>query len=333
MKRLIGTIIALFLFLVIAFFSTLQPTTFSNAKGVPTIGILQLTTHPALDAIHKGIIAGLEKEGYVPGKSVNIDFQNAEADQSNLKSMSDKFNNENVNLMIGIATPSAQSLANVTKKTPIILGAVTDPKGSGLVSNNQKPGNNITGVSDQAPIKAQLALMKELMPNMKTVGVLYTSSDDSATKQYQQFKSAAIKSGLEVKSATITSTNDVDQVSQSLVASVDAVYVPTDNTVASSMQTLVKNATQAKIPIFPAVDTMVKNGGLATISINQYDLGVATGKMAAAVLSGKSVPATTPINFVKKGDLIINLKTAKALNITIPQALIDQAKNKGELIK
>lgn len=332
MKRLIGTIIALFLFLVIAFFSALQPVS-STSKKVPTVGILQLTTHPALDAIHKGIIAGLKTGGYIPGKTVHIDFQNAEADQSNLKSMSDKFNNENVNLMIGIATPSAQSLANVTKKTPIILGAVTDPKGAGLVSNNQKPGNNITGVSDQAPIDAQLALMKQLMPDMKTVGILYTSSDDSATKQYQQFKTAALNSGLKVKSATITSTNDVDQVSQTLVSSVDAVYVPTDNTVASSMQTLVKNATQAKIPVFPAVDTMVKNGGLATISINQYDLGVATGKMAADVLSGKSTPATTPINFVKKGDLVINLKTAKELNITIPQKLIDQAKSKGELIK
>ncbi|MHC9532984.1 tryptophan ABC transporter substrate-binding protein [Dellaglioa sp. L3N] len=332
MKRLIGTIIALFLFLIFAFFSTRQPT-LSPSKKVPTVGILQLTTHPALDAIHNGIIAGLKEKGYTPGKTVHIDFQNAEADQSNLKSMSDKFNNENVDLMIGIATPSAQSLANVTKKTPIILGAVTDPKGAGLISNNNQPGNNITGVSDQAPIKAQLALMKQLMPHMKTVGVLYTSSDDSATKQYQQFKTAALSSGLKVKSATITSTNDVDQVSQTLVSSVDAVYVPTDNTVASSIQTLVKNATQAKIPVFPAVDTMVKNGGLATISINQYDLGVTTGKMAAAVLSGKSTPATTPINFVKKGDLVINLKTAKALNIAIPQKLIDQAKSKGELIK
>lgn len=229
--------------------------------------------------------------------------------------MSNRFVNENADAVIGIATPSAQALANATSKIPIVLGAVTDPKGAGLVKNNKRPGHNITGVSDQAPLKEQLGLIKKVMPNMKTLGIFYTSSDDSAVAQYKQFKSLCAQENITLKAYSISNTNDVDQVSQQMVSGVDAVYVPTDNTVASAMQTLVKNANAAKVPVFPAVDTMVKSGGLATYSINQYKLGVITGEMTADILDGKK-PATTPIHYIKHGDLILNQQEAKKLGIT-----------------
>lgn len=298
----------------------------------PTVGILQLMSHPALDAIHRGIIHGLAENGYHAGKNVKIDFQNAQNDQSNLMTMSNRFVNEDADAVIGIATPSAQALANATSKIPIVLGAVTDPKGAGLVKNNQRPGHNITGVSDQAPLKEQLGLIKKVMPKMKTLGIFYTSSDDSASAQYKQFKVLCAQEHITLKAYSISNTNDVDQVSQQMVQNVDAVYVPTDNTVASAMQTLVKNANSAKVPVFPAVDTMVKSGGLATYSINQYKLGVITGQMTADILKDKK-PATTPIHYIKHGDLILNLPEAKKLGITFPSALIKEAQQKGEIIK
>lgn len=326
-------ITALVAFLVTAFFTT--GGTGSKTTQTPTVGILQLTTHPALDAIHKGIIDALAEEGFSKKQhTLKVDFQNAENDQSNLKSMSERFQNENVNVMVGIATPAAQALADVTRQTPIVLGAVTDPKGANLVQNNQKPGANITGVSDQAPIQAQLNLMKKILPNLKTLGVLSTSSDDSAQTQVRKLEQIVAKDPtLTLKKYTVTSTNDVNQVAGTMVSEVDAVYVPTDNTIASAMQTLVQVADSKQKPVFPAVDTMVKDGGLATVSINQYRLGRETGKMVADILKGKSKPATTPIEFIKDGDLVINLKAARKLNIQIPKELIDQAKEKGELIQ
>lgn len=332
MKRMIGFIIILFAFLGVAFVTTSKPQA-APKKEVPTVGILQLMTHPALDAIHKGIIAGMKDKGYVVGKNVKIDFQNAENDQSNLQTMSARFVNEHAAVTVGIATPAAQALANATKKTPIILGAITDPKGAKLVKSNTRPGGNVTGVSDQAPIKAQLKLIRQLMPKAKVLGVIATTSDDSAQTQANMVAAEAPKEGFTVKRFGISSTNDLNQVAAQMVTQVDAIFVPTDNTIASAMQTLAQVADAKKIPIFPTVDTMVKQGGVATIGLNQFKLGVETGKMVANVLSGKSKPATTPIHFDKTGTLIINTKQAAKMGIKIPASLLKKAEKSGEVYK
>ncbi|NLR32657.1 tryptophan ABC transporter substrate-binding protein [Levilactobacillus tujiorum] len=331
MKRLYGLIAILVIFLGFAFVSESHKEA-ATTKDVPTVGILQLLSHPALDAIHKGIIHGLAEEGYHVNKNIKIDFQNAENDQSNLKTMSARFVNEDADAMIGIATPAAQALANASSTTPVVLGAITDPQGAHLVKSNTHPGNNVTGVSDQAPLASQLKLIQRIMPNMKTLGIIYTSSDDSATAQYHQFAALCKKEHVRLKAYSIANTNDLNQVSQQMVNQVDAVYVPTDNTVASAMQTLVATATAKKVPVFPAVDTMVKAGGLATLSINQYQLGVTTGKMTAAILKGKK-PADTPIHFVRKGEMTINLKTAEKLGITLPDSVVKEAKQHGEVYR
>ncbi|WP_125582767.1 MULTISPECIES: tryptophan ABC transporter substrate-binding protein [Lacticaseibacillus] len=332
MKRMIGLIVVLLGFLGFAFVTTSKPEAAKPKQQVQTVGILQLMSHPALDAIHKGIIAGLKDEGYTVGKNVKIDFQNAQNDQSNMKTMSERFVNEKADAMIGIATPSAQALADASKKIPIVLGAITDPKGAGLVQDNQKPGGNITGVSDQAPLKAQLKLVRKLMPNAKRLGVISTSSDASAQVQAKMVTKAAPAEGFTVKNFTIASTNDLHQVAAQMVTQVDAIFVPTDNTIAGAMPTLVQVANSRNIPVFPTVDTMVKDGGVATLGLNQYQLGVETGKMTAAILNGKD-PATTPIHFEKKGKLIINLKQAAKIGLTIPDSVIKDAEKNGEVIK
>ncbi|WP_461226546.1 tryptophan ABC transporter substrate-binding protein [Lacticaseibacillus suihuaensis] len=334
MKRMIALVVALLAFIGIAYAVTSHNDAQPAAKkaAVPTVGILQMMSHPALDQIHKGILQGLKDEGYTVGKDVKIDFQNAENDQSNMKTMSERFINEKANVVVGIATPAAQALANATKKTPIILGAITDPKGAKLVKSNTKPGGNITGVSDQAPIDAQLKLIRQLMPKAKVLGVIATSSDDSAQTQAKMVDEKAAKYGFTVKDFGISSTNDLNQVAGEMASQVDAVFVPTDNTIASAMQTLVAATNAKKIPVFPTVDTMVKDGGLATIGLNQFHLGVSTGKMVAAALKGKK-PAATPIHFETTGDLVVNLKVAEKLGITIPDSVVTKAEKNGEVIK
>lgn len=305
----------------------------AQSPKLPTVAILQPLSHPALDEIHRGIIAGLAASGYHNHQNMTIDFQNAQNDQSNLRLMSNRFVTEKAAVTIGIATPAAQSLANATKKLPVILGAVTDPASANLVHNNQRPGANITGVSDQAPIQKQLALMQTILPRLKTVGILYSSSDNSATSQMRLFKAAAEKAGLTVVEASLSSVNDLQQVSQTLAPKVDAIYVPTDNTIASAMGTLVRTTDKTQTPVFPSAETMVKDGGLATVGLSQYDLGVETGKMAAQVLSGKAKPATTPIHYLRQGHLVLNLKKAKTLHLTIPKKTIEIAQQKGTVIK
>lgn len=332
MKRLLATIFALFIFLGIAFFYPTQNKT--STKKTPVVGILQLMTHPALDSIHRGIIAGLKEKGYVVGKNLKIDYQNAQGDQSNLKSMSDRFKNENVDVMVGIATPAAQSLANVTSSTPIVMGAISDPVSAGLVKSLSNPKNNgnITGTQHVEPVRKQVQLIKKLMPNLNTIGVIYTSSDDSSTAEYKEFKHLAEDNGITVKTYTISSTNDIDQVSATMSSEVQAVYVPTDNTVASGIQTLLKNTNAANIPVFASVASMVKSGAVATYSVSQYDIGKLTGKIVAEILSGKK-PNQIAITHISKGNYSFNTTQAKKFGITIPKSLLKQAKIKGEIYK
>lgn len=330
MKRLIATIVAIATFLIIAFISESQQIIHKQKK--PIVGILQTMSHPALDQIHQGIIQGLKDEGYTDDKNIQIDFKNAQGDQSNLKSMSDHFQNNNATVVIGIATPAVQSLANQKSNTPVIMGAVSDPLGTNLVQSLTHPGGKISGVKDQQPISAQFKLIQTIMPNLKNIGVIYTSSDDSSTSEYHEFKQLAEKNGVIVHPYTITSTNDIEQVAQTMADKVQAVYVPTDNTVASAIQTLLKATNAAKIPVFPAADTMIKSGSLATRAVSQFDMGVLTGKMAAQVLKGKKT-ANMPIQNVHTYETVINQKAAKKLGIIIPNSIVQSAHKKGRIIK
>ncbi|WP_367341322.1 tryptophan ABC transporter substrate-binding protein [Limosilactobacillus sp.] len=329
MKRMYALIVILLAFLGVAFF---QESGGTVARREPRVGVLQLMHHPALDQIYKGFLHGMAEEGYHKGKNIKIDYQNAQGDQSNLKTMANKLVNDNENVIFTITTPAAQAVANSTKKTPIILGAVTNPKGSGLVKDNNHPGGNITGVSDQAPIKQQFKLYREFMPHAKSFGIIYTSSDNSASTEEKLFVKEAKREHVTLKPYSIANSNDLNQVSQQALAANDAVIVPTDNTIAGAMQTLVKNANAVKKPVFPAADTMVKQGGVATYGINQYQLGVRGGKATAQVLKGKK-PSTTPIKFIRKGEPVLNEKQAKKLGLHIPAHFKHEAEKHGEVFK
>lgn len=324
MKKMIGFIICLVALLTVAFFTAKTETVTKEEK--PMVGILQLTSHPALDLIYKGIVDELNDAGYIDGETMTLDFQNAQGDQSNLNSMSTRFVSRGADVMVGIATPSAQALANSSQDIPIVLGAVTDPEGSGLVKSNEAPGGNITGVSDLTPIKEQFSLIKEILPEAQTIGILYSSSEDNSIVQADQAIEIAEEMGLDTQVMTVSSTNDVAQVASTLAAQVDAIWVPTDNTIASAMNTLVSAADSNLIPVFPAVDTMVEEGGLATVGLDQYELGRLTGEMVVAILNGDADPSTTPIRYLDQGDIIINEEKAEQLGITIPTQVLEKAK-------
>lgn len=324
MKKMIGFIIGLTAILMVAFFTSSNELE-TTKKDKPMVGILQLTSHPALDLIYQGTVDALNDAGYIDGETMTLDFQNAQGDQSNLNSMSTRFVSRGAAVMVGIATPSAQALANSSQEIPIVLGAVTDPEGSGLVESNEAPGGNVTGVSDLTPIEEQFSLIKEILPEAQTIGILYSSSEDNSIVQANQAIEIAEEMGLSTEVMTVSSTNDVSQVGATLASQVDAIWVPTDNTIASAMNTLVSAADQNGIPIFPAVDTMVEEGGLATVGLNQYALGRLTGEMVAAILNGESEPATTPIRYLDQGEIIINEEKASELGITIPAQLLEQA--------
>lgn len=302
----------------------------SSSTKTATIGVLQLVSHPALDEIYRGVQDGLKENGYEDGENATIIFQNGQGDQSKLKTMSEKLVQDKSDVLIGIATPAAQSLANETTEIPIVLGAVTDPVSAGLVPNEEKPGGNITGVSDKSPVDAQIDLAMQLLPDAQTMGVIYSSAEDNSKYQMEEAKKEAESKGLAVKTYAVPSTNEIAQTVQVMAGEVDFIYIPTDNTIASAMQTVVNEANKTNTPIIPSVDTMVSEGGLATVGINQYELGVQTGKMAAEILSGKSDPATTPIYTFKTGDIIINEKQAEKLGVTLPADVLAEATVVGE---
>lgn len=293
-------------------------------EEVKTVGILQFVSHPALDAIREGVEDALEEAGFEKGKNLNIEFQNGQADQSKLATMSEQLVNKQSDVIVGIATPAAQALANTTKDIPIVLGAVTDPVGANLVADLDNPGGNITGVSDKAPADEQIRLGKELIPDATTVGMLYSSTEDNSKYQVAEATKAAEELGLEVKTYPIPSTTEITQTVQVMSDLVDFIYIPLDNTIANAMPTVVGEANKKKVPIITSVDTMVEQGGLATIGIDQYTIGKETGKMVAEILNGAD-PATTPVYTFKEGEVILNEDQADFLGIEIPQELYDRA--------
>lgn len=289
------------------------------------VGIVQLVEHNALDAANKGFVDGLKERGYEEGKNLSIDRQNAQADQSNLQNISQRFVSAKMDLICAIATPAAQTVANATKEIPIVGTAITDYVGAKLVASNEAPKGNVTGTSDMNPVKEQIDLLLKLCPNAKTIGTIYCSSEVNSEVQVKAMKEYAESKGLKVEVATISTVNDIQQAAQSLVGQVDVFYEPTDNIIASAMPTLAAITDPAKKPIICGEPNMVKAGGFATYGIDYYKLGVQTGYMAADILDGKSKPATMPIEMAKDLKVTINKKSAAALGITIPEDVLKDA--------
>ena len=331
-KGLIASVVVI-IAVVIGFFiyqtmNTPAKTAKKAEDKVQTVGILQFVSHPALDTITKGVKDALKEAGYKEGKNLKIVFQNGQADQSKLATMSQQLVDKKADVLVGVATPAAQSLANTTKDIPIVLGAVTDPVGAKLVASLDNPGGNVTGVSDQPPVASQIKLGKELLPDAKTVGMLYSSTEVNSKYQVNEASKTAESLGMAVKEYPVASTNEIAQTVQVMCQNVDFIYIPLDNTIANAMQAVVGEANKSKTPIITSVDTMVEQGGLATVGIDQYTLGKKTGQMVVQILKGAD-PSVTPVYTFKEGVTVLNEKQAEFLGIQIPDNLKKEAQIVG----
>ena len=323
-KALIGTLAALALLVVgVLFVSQRQETSSSSEDKVVKIGILQFVTHDALDEIERGIEDGLADAGY-EGSNVELTVLNAEADQSKIQTMSKKLVDDGNDVVIGIATPAAQGLASATSDIPVIMGAISDPVGAKLVKNLEEPEGNVTGVSNHVPHAQTVELIQTITPDAKTIGVLYASSEDNSVSQVKEFTQYAEEAGLTVVEYAVPSTNEITTTMSVMTGKVDAIFVPQDNTIASAFPTVVTAANAAKIPVYSSVDTMVKQGSIASVAQSQYDLGLETAKIAVKILAGKKV-SEVPVKVVDTGVPTVNLKVAKELGITIPDSLLEEA--------
>ena len=289
------------------------------------VGVIQLVEHSALDAAYQGFVDGLKELGYEDGKNLTIDYQNAQGDQSNCQTIATKLINDQNDLILAIATPAAQAVANGTKDIPILVTAVTDPADSKLVAANDAPGGNVSGTSDLTPVKEQIDLIPQIVPETKTVGLIYCSSEANSKFQIELAKQEVEALGLSYAEATVSNSNEIQQVVQSLVGKVEAIYIPTDNMLAAGMSNVVSVTNPAKIPVICGEEGMVTNGGTATYGINYYDLGKITATQAVEILKEGKNPAEMPIEYCQDCNLVLNQEAANEMGITFPQDLLDKA--------
>lgn len=286
-------------------------------KDVFRIGISQFITHQSLDATREGFVDELAKQGYVEGKNIEIDLQNAQGKQRNLKTISQQLA-ESSDVVLAIATPSAQSLANTTQTTPVIFSAVTDPVSAKLVESREHPGGNVTGTSDQSSdaISTQINLIKKVLPKAKTIGILYTQSEPNSVVQKDEAKRLLEEKGFTVVEKTILDSNNVKAAAESLMAEVDMVFVPTDNIISSTMETVKQVSIKHKVPVFGGSTEMIAVGGLYNYGTNYEELGRQTARMLVRVLKGEK-PENIAVELPEKLELHTNQEMADALGIDI----------------
>lgn len=292
-------------------------TTATTAGKTYRVGIVQIVTHPSLDAVRTNFVSELKKQGL----TVEVDYKNPEGDQSTLNTIAQGFAADKKDLVLAIATPSALAVAQAISDKPILFAAVTDPVGAKLVASLDAPGRNVTGTSDMNPIAKQIELIKQLVPNAKTVGMVYSSAEQNSMVQLELAKTEGAKVGLTIVGSAITNSSEVQQGAQALVGKIDAYFIGTDNTVVSGLEGLISVAQTAKLPIITADGDSVKRGAVASWAVDYSKMGVQTAQMAAKILSGAARPATTPVGFQTDPVLTINPAAAAKIGLTIPDAV------------
>ncbi len=292
--------------------------------NVAKVAVSQIVEHPALDAARQGLLDGLKAKGYEEGKNLEFDFKTAQGNPAIAVQIARQFVGENPDVLVGIATPTAQALVAATKSIPIVFTAVTDPVGAKLVKKMEQPGKNVTGLSDLSPVEQHVELIKELMPNVKSIGVVYNPGEANAVSLMELLKVAAKKNGVQLVEAPALKSADVQSATQTIAAKSDIIYALIDNTVASAIEGMIVAANQAKTPVFGAATSYVERGAVASLGFDYYQIGVQTADYVAAILEGAD-PGTLDVKVAKGSDLVINKTAADKLGMTIPQSVLDRA--------
>lgn len=296
----------------------------SFAADKVKVEITQIVAHPALDSVRKGVEDVLAQQGYKNGENMVLTFQSAQGNITTATQIARQFVGDKPNVIVAIATPSAQTMLAATKQIPIVFSAVSDPVEAKLVPTMEKPGGNVTGVSDRSPVEDHIKLLKEIKPDLKKLGYLYNSAEANSVSTLNVLRKLAEKDSIEVIPSAAPKSSDVQAATRALVGKVDIIYVPTDNTIISVLEGATKVAAETKTPIFTADPSSIGRGAFAAQGIDYYDAGVETGKLVVRILKGEKVGdisvVTPPARNIK-----IDLKAAEKMGITIPQTVLDRA--------
>ncbi len=289
-----------------------------------TVAVSQIVEHPALDAARQGLLDGLKAKGYEEGKNLDFDYKTAQGNPAIAVQIARQFVGENPDVLVGIATPSAQALVSATRSIPVVFTAVTDPVGAKLVTTMEQPGKNVTGLSDLSPVSQHVALIQEILPEVKSIGVVFNPGEANAVTLIELLKVSAAAQGIEVVEATALKSADVQSATQAIAAKSDIIYAPTDNTVASAIEGMIVAANQAKTPVFAGATSYVEKGAIAGLGFDYYQVGVQTADYVAAILDGQQ-PGKLDVKVAQGSDLVINPNAASKLGIQLPGSVVERA--------
>ena len=284
----------------------------NGAEKVYKVGVTQIADHPSLDNCREGFIEGLKQEGFVEGENLEIDFKSAQNDMTLAEQIAQTFASAGKDLVCGVATPSAQTLyaACLERNIPVVFNAVSDPVIAKLAKSETEPQKGISGISDRLPVKEQLTLIRELLPEAKKIGILYTTSEDNSVSTIETYKSLAPEFGFEIVTKGIGTEAEISQAIDSLLPEVDCVSNMTDNTVVNNLALLLQKAGEKNIPVFGSEEEQVKNGCIACAGLDYFKLGIQAGVMAAKVLNGTDI-STIPFETIKESKITINEAVAQ----------------------
>ncbi|MEM7443797.1 MAG: ABC transporter substrate-binding protein [Pseudomonadota bacterium] len=294
------------------------------AQEDATVAVSAIVEHPALDAARDGILDVLTENGYVEGENLEFIYQTAQGNPATAAQIARQFVGQNPSVLVPISTPSAQAMASATQEHPIVFTAVTDPIGAQLIVNADEPGGNITGLSDMSPLADHLDLIKEFLPDASAIGVPYNPGEANAVTLVTTLTEMAPEWGLTIVEAAAPRSADVLGAAQSLVGQVDAIYVPTDNTIVSALEAVLSVGQDSGVPVFSGDTDSVERGAVATVGFDYYQIGRQTGEIVLQVLGGEH-PSTIPVTIASGSDLFVNPAAAEAMGIEVPQAVLDRA--------
>ncbi len=289
-----------------------------------TVAVTAIVEHPALDAARKGVLDALTAAGYKEGENLKFVFESAQGNPATAAQIARQFAGDEPNVIVPISTPSAQAVVSSTRDIPVVFTAVSDPLGAQLVKNMDKPGGNVTGLSDMSPVGEHIALIKEILPNVKTIGYLYNSGEANSVSLLAALKAEAEKAGITVVESAATKSAEVQGAARALVGRADAIYIPTDNTIISALEGAVAVAEESKLPLFTADTDSVARGSIAALGFNYYDVGKQTGEIVVRVLKGEN-PGDIAVKTAAGSDLVINKAAAAKMGVTLPESVVSRA--------
>ena len=289
-----------------------------------TVAVTAIVEHPALDAARDGIKEALAEAGYRDGENLKFVYESAQGNPGTAAQIARQFVGDAPSVIVPISTPSAQAVVSATRDIPVVFTAVSDPLGAELIKDMEKPGGNVTGLSDMSPVADHIALIKEITPNAKSIGFIYNTAEANSVSTLAALKAEAEKAGLTIVESVATKSAEVQGAARALVGRADVIYVPTDNTIVSAFEAAVGVAEEAKIPLYAGDTDSVNRGALAALGFNYFDVGKQTGEVVVRVLKGEK-PGDIPVRVAAGTDLVINKKAAEKMGVTFPDSITKRA--------